>query len=330
MNKNLHTAINDVYQEVGYVQKDGKINFGNTKYNFAGEAAFIRAIRPAMIKHGLAIAPTAFNVLSMQKFGKDDKNFLCTISAEYHLLHTSGESMTISTLGQGADSGDKAIPKALTGAYKYALRQLFMIETGDDPDNTASDIYGLVDNISNYLDKCDSIGEFNKKSQAVREAIDTLKIASYRDYAALNKQFNTLKKKLDSNPEEKQQQKPKNTTAKNDDLERLFERISSYDNLEDGIKYLHSEPLQEWLLKIDKKERYQVLKYVANKVNVTVKSNPVIEQLDLITACQTMCVYGVDLDFIGAELTPSIELLKIKESYEREAKNMAGCLPFEK
>jgi hypothetical protein len=31
-----------------------------------------------------------------------------------------------------------AAPKALTGAYKYFLRQTFLIETGDDPDRYAS------------------------------------------------------------------------------------------------------------------------------------------------------------------------------------------------
>jgi hypothetical protein len=34
--------------------------------------------------------------------------------------------------------GDKATAKAMTGAYKYALRQTFCIETGDDPDKDPS------------------------------------------------------------------------------------------------------------------------------------------------------------------------------------------------
>src|SRR5262249_36903978 len=41
-------------------------------------------------------------------------------------------------LGEASDAGDKAAPKALTGAYKYFLRQTFLIETGDDPDRYAS------------------------------------------------------------------------------------------------------------------------------------------------------------------------------------------------
>jgi hypothetical protein len=41
--------------------------------------------------------------------------------------------------GEGADSGDKSGNKASTGMLKYALRQTFLIETGDDPDSTPSD-----------------------------------------------------------------------------------------------------------------------------------------------------------------------------------------------
>jgi hypothetical protein len=57
----------------------------------------------------------------------------------YRLTHApSGESEDCQVLGEASDAGDKAAPKALTGAYKYFLRQTFLIETGDDPDRYAS------------------------------------------------------------------------------------------------------------------------------------------------------------------------------------------------
>src|SRR5699024_6730814 len=34
----------------------------------------------------------------------------------------------------GQDAGDKAVYKAITGATKYALMKVFMIPTGDDPE----------------------------------------------------------------------------------------------------------------------------------------------------------------------------------------------------
>jgi hypothetical protein len=57
----------------------------------------------------------------------------------YRLTHApSGESEDCQVLGEASDAGDKAAPKALTGAYKYFLRQTFLIETGDDPDRYTS------------------------------------------------------------------------------------------------------------------------------------------------------------------------------------------------
>ena len=37
--------------------------------------------------------------------------------------------------GEGADTGDKAPYKAMTGALKYALLQSFLLASGDDPED---------------------------------------------------------------------------------------------------------------------------------------------------------------------------------------------------
>lgn len=47
----------------------------------------------------------------------------------------SGEVLPVRAFGQGSDSSDKAGYKATTGATKQALVQLFLIPTGDDPEN---------------------------------------------------------------------------------------------------------------------------------------------------------------------------------------------------
>ena len=58
----------------------------------------------------------------------------------YRFAHAeSGTFIDTTVVGEGADVGDKSANKALTGAYKYALRQTLLIETGDDPDNFQSE-----------------------------------------------------------------------------------------------------------------------------------------------------------------------------------------------
>jgi hypothetical protein len=136
----LARALNLVMAEVGYVQKTGTMQ-GPARYSYAREADFIAALRPAMVKHGLCMLPRAVEVLTAEvvhtSAGKPANRVV--VRTTFGLLHApSGETLIVQALGEGQDVGDKATNKAMTGAMKYALRQSFCIETGDDPDDTPS------------------------------------------------------------------------------------------------------------------------------------------------------------------------------------------------
>jgi len=148
---NVHKAILEVMDEVGYVYKGGKMDFGNTKYSYAGEADLIKALRPVMVKAGLtlhckAITPIETNDFNVTKAGYQGKpdttttNHRALMNYTFAMCHAESDtSIEIAAIGDGIDVGDKAAYKAATGALKYALRQTFIIETGDDPDKTASE-----------------------------------------------------------------------------------------------------------------------------------------------------------------------------------------------
>jgi hypothetical protein len=138
--KNIHEAINGVMEEVGYVKKTRS---AGVNYSFAGESALIAALRPAMVEHGIYMhvakieSVTRENITTATK-GAQMVNTL--ISAVIRFTHsTSGTSIDSASTGEGFDSGDKSANKAMTGLYKYAMRQTFCIETGDDPDKHASE-----------------------------------------------------------------------------------------------------------------------------------------------------------------------------------------------
>ncbi len=136
---NIHQAINAIMAEVGYVQKTKteKLN-----YSFAGEADLIAAIRPVMVKHGVYMSVVDISDVRIEQYETAKGTPMVNTSmivkvAFYHA--PSGSFITVTSRGEGADSGDKSSNKALTGAYKYALRQTFCIETGDDPDKEPSE-----------------------------------------------------------------------------------------------------------------------------------------------------------------------------------------------
>ena len=126
----IAVKILQVMKEVGYVQKDGKNDFQN--YNYATEGNAIRALRPALVNHGLFLIPSVETV-SQDEYGNTHVTLL------YRIFDEEGNWISFRAAGSGNDRnskgvGDKGIYKALTGASKYALLKTFLMETGDDPE----------------------------------------------------------------------------------------------------------------------------------------------------------------------------------------------------
>jgi hypothetical protein len=134
----IYEAMAAAYEDCGYVQKK---KAADLNYKFAGERAMIEEIRPAMVKHGIFVYPTSVREVKRETYqtSKGSTMNLVGVVVTYQFAHSGGTGLTVEVYGEGADVGDKAAPKAMTGAFKYALRQAFCIETGDDPDNHASD-----------------------------------------------------------------------------------------------------------------------------------------------------------------------------------------------
>lgn len=140
---NVHAAILEVMKEVGYVEKTGTMQMGKGSYTFAQERELIAALRPSMIKHGLVMVPKGVTegTESYSEYQVRDRTWrIYRAQFCFEIAHPETDTaVNVYVPGEGADSGDKSSNKAATGALKYALRQTFLIETGDDPDNTNSD-----------------------------------------------------------------------------------------------------------------------------------------------------------------------------------------------
>jgi hypothetical protein len=138
---NVFEAITAVMGDVAYVKKEGRMESGQ-RYKFVQAEDIVAALRPSMVQHGLCMFPTHIDKVldetyETQRGGKMNR---VVLSVQYVLAHgPSKTDCTVAAIGEAADSGDKACNKAMTAANKYALRQAFQIETGDDdPDKHAS------------------------------------------------------------------------------------------------------------------------------------------------------------------------------------------------
>lgn len=129
----LTEAVLAVMREVAYVQKEQSPGL---RYSFASESEMIAVLRPAMVRHGvIGPVPIRSTVVHRETFGEKKMGMHVIIVREFRFLHAhSQDTIEVETLGEAMDAGDKAIPKAMTLAKKYALREIFLLETGDDPD----------------------------------------------------------------------------------------------------------------------------------------------------------------------------------------------------
>ena len=123
-----------VMQECRYVAKNGVNTFH--KYKYATCADVLEMVNAAFVKHGIA-SITVPEVVDLHEVttAKGSTEHIATVKVTIKLVDAdSGESLEISGMGSGQDSGDKAVMKAQTAAIKYAYLLSFAISTGDDPE----------------------------------------------------------------------------------------------------------------------------------------------------------------------------------------------------
>lgn len=131
----LRAAKLAVMREVPYIQKTKSPGL---QYTFASETELIQKLRPSMVRHGITCRPKRMELLGSGEYktAKGAAMRFVSILATYEFSRGS-EAEEAQVFGEAADVSDKALPKAMTLAHKYALRQYFCIETGDDPDLVA-------------------------------------------------------------------------------------------------------------------------------------------------------------------------------------------------
>ena len=134
-NTALYEKLALVMKNCSYIAKTGENTFHG--YSYVTSNDVLERINESFSTVGLItmVTPTLLDLREVQTAkGTIDKH--ATISVSITVLDVeTGESIQISGIGSGQDSGDKAIMKAETAAIKYAYMLSFCIATGDDPES---------------------------------------------------------------------------------------------------------------------------------------------------------------------------------------------------
>lgn len=136
--KNILAKLHDIQSEVERMEKDGRNTFQN--YNYLSETQVTLKIKELLDKHNVMFLPkeiTEKQVTEISPTSKGTKQYVTTVTVKYVFADVeTGETYEGSIEGQGSDTADKGIYKAITGAIKYVYMKTFNIPTGDDPERT--------------------------------------------------------------------------------------------------------------------------------------------------------------------------------------------------
>lgn len=128
---NLYQRIAQVMKDVEYLSKDGHVKFGQQDYKAISEEKVTSTLRESLIKNGLVIIP-------FEQTASKNGN-ISSVNTKYKIIDIdSGQYEVLASSGEGADTQDKGVGKAMTYAYKYMLLRTFAIPTGEDPDKVSS------------------------------------------------------------------------------------------------------------------------------------------------------------------------------------------------
>ncbi len=137
MSETIYQLIPKVMKEIGAVSKDRRNE--QQKYAFRGIEDMYAAAQPAYIAHGIFCAPT---VKQRQEYRFEKTNDQGRVTAwlhvalevEHKFYGPDGSFVPVTTWGEGLDNSDKATNKAMSGAMKYAVIELFCVPTKDVED----------------------------------------------------------------------------------------------------------------------------------------------------------------------------------------------------
>ena len=150
MADNIYKKMSAITAELTAVAKNLNVGIGKAAYKAVGEADVLAAVKPLEEKHGVYSYPYSRKIVeadlvttTSEYQGKvtEKTNRYLRIETVYRFVNIDSpeEYIDITTYGDGIDSQDKAVGKAMTYSDKYALLKAYKIITGEDPDQFKSE-----------------------------------------------------------------------------------------------------------------------------------------------------------------------------------------------
>lgn len=132
----------DVMVAARALGKGNTANAGGTRFNFRGVDDVMNLVGPILRDSRVSVLPSTAQVVADRevttKAGSIMRNV--TVAVSYTVHGPDGSTMPGAALGEASDSGDKAVSKAMSVAFRTFLLQSLCLPTDEpDPDLTIHD-----------------------------------------------------------------------------------------------------------------------------------------------------------------------------------------------
>lgn len=138
----ISKGIQLVMDEIGAIGKNKRNTMQG--FNFRGIDDVMNTLHPLLAKANIFIVPKVLEIQREERTNSKGTTLIYTLAkVEYTFTSTEDRSTVTATVyGEGMDSGDKSLNKAMSIAMKYACFQIFCIPTEEmvDPDKESYEV----------------------------------------------------------------------------------------------------------------------------------------------------------------------------------------------
>lgn len=136
----IHLAMSRIIGELPAIGKESENKA--QQFMFRGIDDVLAALKPLLARHGVHYTPEVLERIAEVRSTRNGGTlYVVHLHIRFTFYALDGSSIVASAWGEGSDSGDKATPKAHTGAQKSALNAVLSLATkesaADDPDRTS-------------------------------------------------------------------------------------------------------------------------------------------------------------------------------------------------
>lgn len=138
---NLTQRLVSIMEEAGTINKQGRNEFSG--YSYVRETDVAQKLQELLVKHRVFLFSSVLEVSSQQVMSSQGKpNIFSSVKVLYTFVNCDNQEdkFEVMAVGDGMDTGDKAVYKALTGAHKYLLIRNFNLGSIDDAETASPEI----------------------------------------------------------------------------------------------------------------------------------------------------------------------------------------------